>query len=261
MHLRELQRNWDAFGASDPLWAILTDPAKAGNRWNAEEFFATGVLEIEEVMNWIQGIHPLSRWRRALDFGCGVGRLTQPLATYFEEAIGVDLAPSMIRLARQQNLHSDRCRYVLNESADLRCFDDAMFDLIYSGLTLQHMAPRYALAYLAEFLRVLSPGGALVFRLPSEPVPNGYWLRLKRSVSDFLYLRVYWKLFRRGQPFMQMYGIKREIVLQFLIERGSKPLAVEPDTSAGTKWCGFRYLVIRPDSADAGVSGDAQRAT
>lgn len=249
MHLRELQRNWDAFGTSDPMWAILTDPAKSGNRWNTEEFFATGVSEIAEVMGWVEAIHPLPSKRRALDFGCGVGRLTQPLAAYFEEAVGVDLAPSMIRRAEQYNRQGARCRYVLNERADLRGFEDGTFDFIYSGLTLQHMAPKYARAYLAEFTRILAPDGLLVFRLPSEPAHNGLRFWIRRLAAEVLYVRIYHRIFRRGKPLMQMYGIKREQVLQLLEQRGCEALVVEPDMSAGAAWISYRYFVARPKKA------------
>jgi ubiquinone/menaquinone biosynthesis C-methylase UbiE len=105
---------------------------------------------------------------RALDFGCGVGRLTQPLADHYEEVVGVDIAPSMIELAENLNRRGDRCSYVLNESDDLRAFCDSGFDLIYSNITLQHMEPRYAFRYIKEFLRVLSGDGLLVFYMTSE---------------------------------------------------------------------------------------------
>ncbi|MEO7143415.1 MAG: class I SAM-dependent methyltransferase [Bryobacteraceae bacterium] len=246
MRLKELQRNWDAFGASDPLWAILTAPEKAGNKWDVDEFFATGIYEIRDLMAWVAAIHPQIRKRRALDFGCGVGRLTQPLAEHFDVAMGVDLAPSMIRLAEQYNRHGERCRYVLNEAANLSYFDDGAFDLIYSGLTLQHMAPRYMKLYLEDFLRVLAPGGLLVFRLPSAPSRNDLGRRVWRWVWDLLYQRIYWNLFRRGEPVMQMHGIKREEVLALLHQRGAEALVVEPDGSAGEDWIAFRYFIVKP---------------
>ena len=56
---------------------------------------------------------------QALDFGCGVGRLTQALAEHFERVAGVDIAASMIARARQENRHGDRVRYVVNERSDL----------------------------------------------------------------------------------------------------------------------------------------------
>ena len=74
MNLHDLQRHWDAFGEQDPMWAILTDPARKGRRWTAEEFFATGIAEIEALMAEARGFGlPVDR-RRALDFGCEIGR-------------------------------------------------------------------------------------------------------------------------------------------------------------------------------------------
>jgi len=44
--LRELQRNWDAFGRIDPRWAILTDLWLRGNKWDPAEFFSTGRVDV-----------------------------------------------------------------------------------------------------------------------------------------------------------------------------------------------------------------------
>jgi cyclopropane fatty-acyl-phospholipid synthase-like methyltransferase len=56
--------------------------ARKGRRWTTEEFFATGVTEIAALMAEARGFGlPASR-RRALDFGCGLGRLTQALADH-----------------------------------------------------------------------------------------------------------------------------------------------------------------------------------
>ncbi len=43
MNLTDLQRHWDAFGQHDPMWPILTDPARKGRRWTPKAFYATGV--------------------------------------------------------------------------------------------------------------------------------------------------------------------------------------------------------------------------
>lgn len=119
---------------------------------------------------------------RALDFGCGVGRLTQALAEHFEECDGVDIAGPMIDEARRINRHGDRCRYHVNDTANLQLFPSASFDFVLSIIVLQHMEPRYAGAYIAEFLRVLRPGGVAGFQVPatmSTPPPaaqaDGAW--------------------------------------------------------------------------------------
>ena len=169
MELKELRRNWNAFGETDPLGAILTVPSKMGSRWDEGEFFQKGIDEIAEVMDYVATIRPELRRGEALDFGCGVGRLTQALALHFERCCGVDIAPSMNELANRYNKHGRRCRYFLNEVDDLRLFEDGRFDFIYSNIVLQHMNPEYATRYIREFIRILAPGGLIVFQLPSHP--------------------------------------------------------------------------------------------
>lgn len=172
MSLEEIARNWDALGRQDPLWAILTLPGKRNRRWDPEEFLATGVEEVGRVLSLLGSLGlPASR-RRALDFGCGAGRLTQALAAAFEEADGVDVAPSMVELAERYNRYGDRCRYHLNLETDLRLFPDGAFDLVYSSYVLQHVPPALARGYVREFVRVLAPGGVALFQLPESPRPG-----------------------------------------------------------------------------------------
>lgn len=168
MDLADLQRHWDAFGRIDPFWAILTDPDRRGNRWNPAEFFETGRQEMEAHFARAAALGVPAARRRGLDFGCGAGRLTQPLALHVERVVGVDVAPSMIELARRHNAHGARCEYLVNDRPDLSIFANASFDIVYTGRVLQHMEPRYAEAYVSDFVRVLASGGYLSFDLPSE---------------------------------------------------------------------------------------------
>lgn len=177
MDLEALRRNWEEFGRTDPLWSILTDPSKKNNRWDEREFFATGEAEIEVLMDYVATLPRRPRRRRALDFGCGVGRLTQALCRHFETVDGVDIAASMIERARRHNRFGPRCTYHVNVSPDLRLVPDGTFDLVYSNIVLQHMAPAYALGYIREFVRVLAPDGLAVFQVPAGP-------RLTVSPSD-----------------------------------------------------------------------------
>jgi SAM-dependent methyltransferase len=168
MELHKLQASWNELGQIDPFWAILSDPAKAGNRWDVSEFFETGKSEINDVMAYLRAVGVRPGDRRALDFGCGVGRLSQALCSHFAACDGVDIAPSMIELARKYNQFPERCRYHLNSHQDLRLFDDRTFDFIYCNIVLQHMEPQYATRYIAEFLRLLTETGVAVFQVPVQ---------------------------------------------------------------------------------------------
>lgn len=175
MHIDDLRQNWDAFGTTDPLWAILTHPKMRGGKWDLDEFFASGERRIATMMEDLVP-HGLPQQRgRALDFGCGVGRLSQALATHFDHVDGVDIAPSMIAQAQRLNRHGDRVTYHVNSAPDLRLFEDDSFDLVFTELVLQHMHPRYSMRYILEFLRLVRPGGAVYFQLPGVRRPSE-WL-------------------------------------------------------------------------------------
>jgi SAM-dependent methyltransferase len=181
--LAELQRNWDALGRFDAHWAVLTDQDQNHLRWEIGAFEASGRGEVDlvERMATELGV-PLAR-DRALDFGCGVGRVTLALAERWEHVVGVDIAPSMLEAARARNRAPGRVEYVLNEGSDLAVFDDASFDLIFCKIVLQHMAPEYAEGYLREFVRVLAPGGLAVVQVPSEPEPVASLTELPLSAA------------------------------------------------------------------------------
>jgi SAM-dependent methyltransferase len=176
MELDELQRNWDEFGKQDPLWAIRTEPDKRGGKWDLAEFFESGEEHVRELVGRLTELG-LPTHGVVLDFGCGVGRLTQAFADHFDDVWGIDIAPSMIEGAEAFNRHGSRVHYVLNDTSDLSRFDDGSFDLVFSVIVLQHIRPDIALSYVREFFRLCRPGGAVVFQIPShmtsEPFPEG----------------------------------------------------------------------------------------
>ncbi len=177
------RRDWDEIGRMDALWAILSDPAKRYGRWDVDEFLATGRREIDGILErggrW--GL-PASR-RRALDFGCGVGRLTRALAAHFDSATGVDISEVMVARARAINGDVPACSFQVLDSTGLASFPDRSFDCIYSRIVLQHIPDRRVTeAHIREFVRLLADGGLLVFQLPSL-VP----LRRRFQVRPTLY--------------------------------------------------------------------------
>jgi ubiquinone/menaquinone biosynthesis C-methylase UbiE len=232
MDMNTLQDHWNALGKTDPLEAILDRSGKRDGPWELQKFFATGEAEIDGALDYIKSLGVAVPNRTALDFGCGVGRLTQALARHFQKVFGVDIAPSMLALAGQYNRFGESCQYVLNDTDNLPMFSDGSVDFIYSAITLQHMHPRFSKNYLKEFLRILAPGGILVFQIPSEPIlinENG-------SVNlPGLILRVFPKWFldatyRRirygNRPRAEGYTIRKKDMLDFLDRNGGRVLSV-----------------------------------
>jgi SAM-dependent methyltransferase len=191
---------WDDLARLDPLWAILTDPEHRHGRWELDSFFASGESEIADVLATAEMLGLTPSLGRALDFGCGVGRITRALSIRFERCDGIDISPEMIRLARTFNADRANCVFAENESPDLRALEPDAFDLVYSSLTLQHVPGRQLVReYLVGLVRVLGAHGLLVFQLPYklslrnslQPKRRAYTLLRRAGLSErWLYSRV-----------------------------------------------------------------------
>jgi SAM-dependent methyltransferase len=168
--LQRLQRDWNELASKDAMWAVLTGPLGAARAWDPKAFFQTGSDEIAALLERLRSVGATPDAGRALDFGCGPGRLTQALADHFSRADGVDISAVMIEQARRLNRHGDRCTYHVNGRNDLSLFGDSTFAFIYSSITLQHMEPQFSRRYIEEFFRVAAPGGVAVFQIPSHLV-------------------------------------------------------------------------------------------
>jgi SAM-dependent methyltransferase len=184
--LERHKQEWEELAKVDPFWAICTDAEHRGGRWELAEFFDTGEAEISEVLKASDDLGEPVRRGRALDFGCGVGRLSRPLAERFRECVGLDISEGMVKLARELNEDRPNCRFVVNESPDLGQFESDSFDFVYSSLVLQHMPSEEIVEnYVAEFLRVLRPGGLAVFQALSH-IPLALRLQPRRRVYALL---------------------------------------------------------------------------
>jgi SAM-dependent methyltransferase len=178
---------WEDAARTDPLWAILSDPARRHRAWNLADFFATGRREISLLLHQLETLrHPPARGD-ALDFGCGVGRLTQALAGVFDHVTGVDVSPTMIRLAEQLDRWPGRTRYLMNDRPDLSRLPSRSLDFLYSDIVLQHIPPQQSRVFLAEFLRLLRPGGIAVFQLTAERRPAAQAGMRIESMPDAAY--------------------------------------------------------------------------
>jgi len=162
--LAEQHRIWEDWARADPLWAILSDPTRKGGKWELSEFFASGEKDVDNVLEETAQRMLTPEHRRCLDFGCGVGRLSQALARTFDRCDGVDISETMVELARKYNRHGEACQYHVNLESNLALFESNTFDFIFSTIVLQHNPPEIAEHCISEFCRVLSPGAREVSR-------------------------------------------------------------------------------------------------
>jgi ubiquinone/menaquinone biosynthesis C-methylase UbiE len=209
-----------------------------------DEYFAYGLDETRDLMATMKHLGVNLGTKTAVDFGCGLGRSTQALANYFDQVYGIDIASSILELANSYNLQNSKCKFILNDTNDLSRFRDNSVDLIWSSGVLYLMSPLLCKNYLLEFLRVLVPGGVMVFQLPSCPA-NTIKGFIFRSTPAYLL-----NLYRRAKYGFEIYSVKRADVVGLIERAGGKVLIARDDRSAGNNWIGFQYYVVKTNGRD-----------
>jgi SAM-dependent methyltransferase len=164
--LRELQSDWERLAERDAYYAVCSHPDKAGGGWDADEFYASGRYAIDDVILPFVAEHGASMARgRALEFGCGAGRLSFALARHFDHVTGVDISAPMLERARDHGI-PEPCTLLLQDSPDLPDVPPAAFDFVLSMLVIQHIPPPLGRRYLSALARRVAPGGVLLCQVP-----------------------------------------------------------------------------------------------
>ena len=231
MSLERHREDWERLAEIDAFWAVLTRPGRKGGRWDVDEFFATGEVEIAHVLSVAGTLGRPARNERALDFGCGVGRLTRALCARFESTLGVDISAGMVEQARRLNAGFDGCEFRVNPTPDLGRLETGSFDLVCSSIALQHIPTVGEIErYVAEFLRVIRPDGLVVFGLPSH-IPSLWSLQPRRRLYALLRrlgVSERWMLRRTPLTPMRMTTVPETDVRALLAREGASVLRTEP---------------------------------
>jgi len=192
--MRSSSTEWDQFGEREPYFAVLTDERFLRDRIDLAEFYATGEADIARLFADIgEPFHPKS----ALDFGCGVGRLTAALTRRVPDVVGCDAAESMLQLARA----------AVPAATFVRELPDRRFDLVCSLIVFQHIPVPAGEVLVDRLLGMVNAGGVAALHFTFRR-PGGALRRLARRVRALLPLvhRIASRLEgdRRGLPYMQM---------------------------------------------------------
>ncbi|HSQ82775.1 MAG TPA: methyltransferase domain-containing protein [Casimicrobiaceae bacterium] len=109
----------------------------------------------------------VARGRRVLDAACGTGYGSALMADVASSVIGVDIDASVIADAAATYASHPNLRF---EAASVTAIPlpDASIDLVVSFETIEHIGAGDQPRMLAEFARVLAPGGLLILSSPNR---------------------------------------------------------------------------------------------
>jgi 2-polyprenyl-3-methyl-5-hydroxy-6-metoxy-1,4-benzoquinol methylase len=136
-------KTWKYYGKTDPYFGVLTNPQFKRENLDPDAksaFFASGEQYVDHILHVVRDHldHDFEP-TRALDFGCGVGRLAIPLARRCQAVVGVDISESMLeegeRNAREAGLSN--LEWVTSDDTLSRV--TGTFDFVHSFIVFQHI--------------------------------------------------------------------------------------------------------------------------
>jgi len=183
---KTMRRDWDERARKNAFHYI----ASWRKEWDLDSFLASGEEDFQRLV-----VPALARCglpasgQRLLELGCGAGRMTHSFARRFARVYAFDLSREMLARARQIHSARKNILWLLGNGSDLSCVASGSMDFVFSYLVLQHL-PEETLVfqYIREMLRVLRPGGAILFQFNGGFAPTMNWRgRLAWGIVDALW--------------------------------------------------------------------------
>jgi len=225
----QTDKAWEHFGRDDPYHGVLTNDAFKKERFDDDaraRFFKTGEDYVELVLSVVRDhLSPGFVPERALDFGCGVGRLTVALARRTEETVGVDISPAMLAEAARNAELAGLTNVRVVASDDRLSQVPGTFDLVHSFIVFQHIRPDRGEALIGRLIELLRDDGIGVLQLTYANASGTPWRRRAMTAAyervPFAYaVRNLVKREPARKPPMHMSSYELSRVLRLLQEGG-----------------------------------------
>jgi SAM-dependent methyltransferase len=178
-----MRRDWDERARKNAFHYI----ASWRKEWDLSSFLASGEDDVSHlVLPALARCGLPATGERMLELGCGTGRMTHSFARRYAHVYAFDLSPEMLARARQIHAERKNILWLISNGSDLSCVASHSMDFVFSYLVLQHL-PEETLVfqYIREMLRVLRPGGTILFQFNGGFAPTMNWRgRLAWGIVD-----------------------------------------------------------------------------
>lgn len=170
---RDTDLDWKTIAEHHPYFGVLANEQYLSHNLTPErieEFYASGRADIDAVVETLRRLiagrrrlaTPLPKFqpRSAIDFGCGVGRLTLAMARHAKTVVGVDVSERMLELAKERanstGVHNVEFHTDIPSTG---------VEWVNSLIVFQHIPPPRGLGLLEKLVSRLEAGGYLSVQL------------------------------------------------------------------------------------------------
>jgi SAM-dependent methyltransferase len=161
-----MEEFWDRRADEDPFYFV--DNRQRYRDPDLDRFWRSGHEAVDRI-EAILGAR-ISAGDRVVEIGCGIGRLTRPLAERAARVLAVDVSGRMLDRARLLNPGLENVEWIQGDGRTLGDIAPESADACLSFVVFQHIAePEVTFGYVREMGRVLRPGGFAAFQVSNRP--------------------------------------------------------------------------------------------
>ena len=162
--------DWEQWGKKDPYFGVLTNKKYKLNQLTEDakaEFFKTGEEHLNYVIKVCKQQFTLDFLpKKAVDFGCGVGRILVPLSEIADIVVGLDVSESMLNEARKNcKKYAQKNNVSFIKSDDNLSLLEGKFNFIHSFIVFQHIPPFRGTRIFLKLMNYLDRGGIAAVHL------------------------------------------------------------------------------------------------
>ena len=162
----EMRRYWDRRAREDAYYFV--DNRLTYGDPDMDRFWREGEVDLDKLLT--AAGKRVDEGDTIVDIGCGVGRLSRPLAMRAGEVWGLDVSEEMLHLAREHNSELSNINWLLGDGQSLAGIPDASVDGIVSLVVFQHIPdPELVMSYVSDMGRILKPEGWTAFHVSNDP--------------------------------------------------------------------------------------------
>jgi ubiquinone/menaquinone biosynthesis C-methylase UbiE len=125
-----------------------------------------------------------------LEVAVGHGRWTLFLARRARRYIGIDFNPSSVSFCRRRFAHLTNVDFHTTDGRTLSLVPSGSVQFVWSFDSFVHIEPDITEGYMAEFARVLSPGGRCSIHHPGRPSPEQRAKGGRSELTEDLFARI-----------------------------------------------------------------------
>jgi SAM-dependent methyltransferase len=231
--LERIEQSWSEMGEDWPHFSVLSQEQFYPRNLpgSISQFWASGEGEAEVTLTLLRRLGFDPAGKTCVEYGCGLGRVTMPLAARFAKVHAYEISASHLALARQraEALGAANVQFHHRGGGILASLEAC--DFFYSRLVFQHNPPPVMRELVRLSLASLRPGGTAVFEIPVY-------------LSDYAF-RIGEYLKNPGKERMEMHCLPQAEIFALVEAAGCRLIQVREDRTVQLyKECLGNYFVI-----------------